>query len=80
MADDARRSTKRSRFDQTEPEVKRSRFDRRSRSPSTKQSESKRSKSPVVQDSPLSPGAQDIKSPSDPAAAAGELRVSFRYI
>lgn len=73
MADEERRSAKRSRFDQTEPEVRRSRFDRRSRSPSTRQSESRRSRSPLTQASPMSPGVSNPKSPSDAATAAGEL-------
>ena len=61
MAEEERRP-KRSRFDQTEPEVKRSsRFDRRSRSPP------RRSRSPTVRENPKSPS-----SGSDPAAAAGE--------
>ncbi|MCJ1452671.1 hypothetical protein MMC28_003014 [Mycoblastus sanguinarius] len=71
MADDDRRSSKRSRFDQTEPEVKRSsRFDRRSRSPPSKKLETARSRSPLALKSPLSPGSEDRKTPLDPAAAA----------
>ncbi|MCJ1481624.1 hypothetical protein MMC06_001783 [Schaereria dolodes] len=73
MADEERRSSKRSRFDQTEPEAKRSsRFDRRSRSPSSRQSESRRSRSPVIKDPPFSPGSEEIKKKNglDPAAAA----------
>ncbi|KAJ5231625.1 uncharacterized protein N7469_006213 [Penicillium citrinum] len=65
MADEERR-TKRSRFDQTEPEPRRSRFDRRSRSPSARQSESTRTRSPLSRE-PNSPAA---KTPTDPAAAA----------
>ena len=73
MADDERRGSKRSRFDQTEPEPKRtSRFDRRSRSPASKQSDTRRSRSPLSVKSPLSPGALGAK--SDPAAAAGKWR------
>ncbi|KAJ5105444.1 hypothetical protein NUU61_002791 [Penicillium alfredii] len=70
MADDDRRP-KRSRFDQTEPEPRRSRFDRRSRSPSAKQSESTRTRSPLSRE-PRSPGADSGGKPiaSDPAAAA----------
>ncbi|MCJ1279954.1 hypothetical protein MMC21_007779 [Puttea exsequens] len=68
MADDERRSAKRSRFDQTEPEPKRSsRFDRRSKSPSRRESETRRSRSPTAVKSPLSAGS---KTPQDPAAAA----------
>ncbi|MCJ1369465.1 hypothetical protein MMC20_000676 [Loxospora ochrophaea] len=73
MTDDDRRTTKRSRFDQTEPEVKRSsRFDRRSRSPSSRHSESRRSRSPVARESAFSPKSDEKrKAPGgDPAAAA----------
>ena len=74
MADEERKSSKRSRFDQTEPDVKRtSRFDRRSRSPTSRVSESQRSRSPLVPKTPFSPGAESKKSPLDPAAAAGKL-------
>lgn len=71
MADEDRRA-KRSRFDQTEPEPRRSRFDRRSRSPSARQSESTRTRSPLSRE-PRSPaGTGSGKgSPADPAAAAG---------
>ncbi|CDM27867.1 hypothetical protein CBS147339_4425 [Penicillium roqueforti] len=75
MADDEHR-VKRSRFDQTEPEPRRSRFDQRSRSPSNRQSESARTRSPLSR--PLSrtlsrsPGADTPAKPPvvDPAAAA----------
>ncbi|KAL2041147.1 hypothetical protein N7G274_006091 [Stereocaulon virgatum] len=71
MADDERRISKRSRFDQTEPEPKRSsRFDRRSRSPSTRTSDTRRSRSPLGQKAPFSPGSEERKTPTDPAAAA----------
>ncbi|KAI4125683.1 MAG: hypothetical protein LQ341_006951, partial [Variospora aurantia] len=75
MADDERRSSKRSRFDQTDPEPKRSsRFDRRSRSPSRRESETQRSRSPLASSKPLSPGVPENKPPkafaADPAAAA----------
>ncbi|KAK4171764.1 hypothetical protein QBC36DRAFT_88104 [Triangularia setosa] len=68
---DERRSTKRSRFDQTEPEPRRhSRFDRRSRSPPPVRkpdSDRERERSPLSRplDAPTGP-----KSPVDPAAAA----------
>ncbi|OQD73849.1 hypothetical protein PENDEC_c013G01502 [Penicillium decumbens] len=70
MAEEDRRA-KRSRFDQTEPEPRRSRFDRRSRSPSGRQSESTRTRSPLSRE-PRSPaGTGSGKgSPADPAAAA----------
>ncbi|KAG7004589.1 hypothetical protein G7Y79_00024g055390 [Physcia stellaris] len=71
MADEERR-TKRSRFDQTEPEPSRraSRFDRRSRSPSNRQADTRRSRSPLASSKTLSPSVEGVKSPSDPAAAA----------
>ncbi|KAL8968240.1 MAG: hypothetical protein Q9183_002557 [Haloplaca sp. 2 TL-2023] len=77
MADEERRSSKRSRFDQTEPEPKRSsRFDRRSRSPSRRESEVRRSRSPLTPGTALSPGAAEGSGPkafaADPAAAAGK--------
>ncbi|KAJ5368321.1 uncharacterized protein N7496_008081 [Penicillium cataractarum] len=69
MADDDRR-VKRSRFDQTDPEPRRSRFDRRSRSPSARQSESTRTRSPLSRE-PRSPaGDGSAKAALDPAAAA----------
>jgi hypothetical protein len=74
MEDSERRTAKRSRFDQTEPEPKRaSRFDRRSRSPPTRRSEGRdRSprRSPPAQDGGPSEGKA---SPVDAAAAAGML-------
>ncbi|KAJ5150752.1 K Homology domain type 1 [Penicillium coprophilum] len=71
MADDEHR-VKRSRFDQTEPEPRRSRFDRRSRSPSNRQSESARTRSPLSRPLSRSPGADAPAKSSavDPAAAA----------
>ncbi|KAG6138499.1 hypothetical protein E4U12_008173 [Claviceps purpurea] len=66
MDDSESRTTKRSRFDQTEPEPKRpSRFDRRSRSPPTRRSETR-------ERSPLAAGdeVEAKKSPVDAAAAA----------
>ena len=75
MADEERKTSKRSRFDQTEPDVKRtSRFDRRSRSPTTRRiSDTQRSRSPLPPKAPFSPGADNKKSPLDPAAVAGKL-------
>lgn len=80
MADEERR-TKRSRFDQTEPEPSRraSRFDRRSRSPSNRQADTRRSRSPLASNKTLSPSVEGVKSPSDPAAAAGISLDSLRY-
>ncbi|KAJ5373361.1 K Homology domain type 1 [Penicillium concentricum] len=71
MAEDEHR-VKRSRFDQTEPEPRRSRFDRRSRSPSNRQSESARTRSPLSRPLSRSPGADAPAKLSavDPAAAA----------
>ncbi|KAJ5143950.1 K Homology domain type 1 [Penicillium bovifimosum] len=69
MADDEHR-VKRSRFDQTEPEPRRSRFDRRSRSPSNRLSEPARTRSPLSRPLSRSPGADSPARPSDPAAAA----------
>ena len=82
MADDERRSSKRSRFDQTEPEVKRtSRFDRRSRSPSNRNADLKRSRSPLTKDKALSPRGEEKKSTGlDPAAAAGEFRAQTHHV
>ena len=69
MADDEKRSSKRSRFDQTEPDSKRSsRFDRRSRSPSNRHSETQRSRSPVNRDVDR---PESRKSNTDAASAAG---------
>lgn len=71
MEDSERRSVKRSRFDQTEPEPKRaSRFDRRSRSPPRRQ-ETARERSPLSK--ARNSSTPDSKSPLDPAAAAGTL-------
>lgn len=76
MADDERRA-KRSRFDQTEAEPRRSRFDRRSRSPSAKQSESTRTRSPLSREATTPAGDESAK-PSDPAAAAGRWTIIIR--
>ncbi|KAK7430534.1 hypothetical protein QQZ08_002826 [Neonectria magnoliae] len=67
MDDSERRTVKRSRFDQTEPEPKRaSRFDRRSRSPHARRPEAGRDRSPLAQESAPEPK----RSPADAAAAA----------
>ncbi|KAF4987470.1 hypothetical protein FGRMN_10335, partial [Fusarium graminum] len=66
MDDSERRTVKRSRFDQTEPEPRRSRFDRRSRSPPLHRSESGRDRSPIPKDAT----PETKKSPADAAAAA----------
>ncbi|GAB1313033.1 hypothetical protein MFIFM68171_03243 [Madurella fahalii] len=71
MDDGERRSTKRSRFDQTEPEPRRaSRFDRRSRSPPARKPDSgrERERSPISRSRDSAPAGS--KSPVDPAAAA----------
>ncbi|KAL9100477.1 MAG: hypothetical protein Q9163_004150 [Psora crenata] len=77
MADEEKRSSKRSRFDQTEPEPKRSsRFDRRSRSPPLKQSEPRRSRSPLSAKSPMSPASQGARPDAAAAAAAAAARIN----
>lgn len=68
MADDERRSSKRSRFDQTE---RSSRFDRRSRSPAERKADSRRSRSPVAPKASFSP-PEEKRGSADPAAAAGK--------
>jgi hypothetical protein len=73
MAEDAPR---RSRFDQTEP-ARPSRFDRRSRSPASRQqSDSRRSRSPAGRDGVSPASSSTLKSPKgpikDPAKAAAE--------
>ncbi|KAL1960221.1 hypothetical protein VTO42DRAFT_8764 [Malbranchea cinnamomea] len=75
MADSERRA-KRSRFDQTEPEPRRSRFDRRSRSPSSRQPDSARKRSPLGRDT-KSPATED-KSRPDPAAAAAAAAAKIK--
>ncbi|KEY70391.1 hypothetical protein S7711_06559 [Stachybotrys chartarum IBT 7711] len=66
MEESERRTAKRSRFDQKEPEPKKaSRFDRRSRSPPSRRTEA-RDRSPLPRDGPAEP----TKSPGDAAAAA----------
>ncbi|EPE07783.1 kh domain-containing protein [Ophiostoma piceae UAMH 11346] len=68
-----RRSVKRSRFDQTEPEPKRvSRFDRRSRSPPSKRDEPPRDRSPLSRERDTSADDKAPKRP-DPAAAAAAI-------
>lgn len=72
MDDTERRTAKRSRFDQKEPEPRKaSRFDRRSRSPSRRKDDSVRDRSPL--DKNRDAEASPAKSPVDPAAAAGKL-------
>ncbi|KAK4238911.1 putative kh domain-protein [Achaetomium macrosporum] len=70
MDDAERRSAKRSRFDQTEPEPRRSRFDRRSRSPPARKPESQhdRERSPLSR--PRDTPSMSKSPPVDPAAAA----------
>ena len=62
MADEERRSAKRSRFDQIEPEPKRR--------------DIRRSRSPVDQRTAFSPGSEGKKTPLDPAAAAGKPKIN----
>lgn len=61
---------KRSRFDQTEADPRRSRFDRRSRSPSNRDSEARRSRSPLAPPHSGSPASTEHKDPAAAAAAA----------
>lgn len=70
MDDTERRTAKRSRFDQTEPEPRRSRFDRRSRSPVARKPDSARDRSPLNRGTD-SATPETKKSPVDAAAAAG---------
>ncbi|CAG8930882.1 unnamed protein product [Penicillium salamii] len=69
---DAEPRAKRSRFDQTDAEPQRPRSDRRSRSPSNRQSESARTRSPMSRPLSRGPDAEAPPKPavSDPAAAA----------
>ncbi|KAI0861450.1 hypothetical protein F4860DRAFT_513921 [Xylaria cubensis] len=69
MDDTERRTAKRSRFDQTEPEPRRSRFDRRSRSPAARKPDSARDRSPLNR-SADSATPETKKNPVDAAAAA----------
>ena len=80
MDDTERRTAKRSRFDQKEPEPKRaSRFDRRSRSPTARKSESRRSRSPIAGNSG-SPVAEPKKSNADAASLAGNFHWFHQYL
>ncbi|KAI0198768.1 hypothetical protein F4808DRAFT_451850 [Astrocystis sublimbata] len=69
MDDSERRTAKRSRFDQTEPEPRRSRFDRRSRSPAARKPDTARDRSPLSR-GPDSATPEAKKTPGDAAAAA----------
>lgn len=72
MDDTERRTAKRSRFDQKEPEPRKaSRFDRRSRSPPARKDDSTRDRSPLSKERDTE--ASPAKSPVDPAAAAGKV-------
>lgn len=77
MDDAERRTAKRSRFDQTEPEPRRSRFDRRSRSPTARKPDSARDRSPLPRGMDSAP-SETKKTPVDAAAAAG-LSVQLTY-
>jgi hypothetical protein len=79
MDDTERRAVKRSRFDQKEPEPKRtSRFDRRSRSPPAVK-EPRRSRSPLARASRSPASASANINSSDPAAAAGKFESTCSY-
>lgn len=75
MDDTERRSAKRSRFDQTEPEPRRSRFDRRSRSPPARKPDSGRERDRSPLSKPRDDPTDSKSPPVDPAAAAGEFTV-----
>lgn len=66
---------KRSRFDQTEPPRK-SRFDRRSRSPARRDSDIRRSRSPVTKSIESPGGDNDSKKDAAAAAAAAAARIN----
>ncbi|KAL1842987.1 hypothetical protein VTJ49DRAFT_3464 [Mycothermus thermophilus] len=70
MDDAERRTAKRSRFDQTEPEPRRSRFDRRSRSPPARKPDSDRDRERSPLSRPRDTPADSKSPPVDPAAAA----------
>lgn len=76
MDDAERRSAKRSRFDQTEPEPRRSRFDRRSRSPPARKPDSGRDRERSPLSRPRDTPTDSKSPPVDPAAAAGKLPVA----
>ncbi|KAL2185365.1 hypothetical protein L209DRAFT_690848 [Thermothelomyces heterothallicus CBS 203.75] len=70
MDDTERRNVKRSRFDQTEPEPRRSRFDRRSRSPPARKPDSGRDRERSPLSKPRDAPTDSKSPPVDPAAAA----------
>ncbi|KAH8677491.1 hypothetical protein BX600DRAFT_449971 [Xylariales sp. PMI_506] len=82
MDDSERRTTKRSRFDQTEPEPRRSRFDRRSRSPPARKPDSGRDRSPLddIANSPApeSKRASNVDAAAAAAAAAAKINASIQ--
>ncbi|KAK5997042.1 hypothetical protein PT974_02393 [Cladobotryum mycophilum] len=78
MDDSERRTTKRSRFDQTEPETKRaSRFDRRSRSPPARRSEA-RDRSPLSRESPSETKKPQVDAAVAAAAAAAKINAQLQ--
>ena len=77
MEDTERRSEKRSRFDQTEPEPRRSRFDRRSRSPPPRKPDFGRDRERSPLSRPRDAPADAKSPPVDPAAAAGKPPFEF---
>ncbi|KAL2160257.1 hypothetical protein VTH06DRAFT_1430 [Thermothelomyces fergusii] len=70
MDETERRNVKRSRFDQTEPEPRRSRFDRRSRSPPARKPDSGRDRERSPLSKPRDAPTDSKSPPVDPAAAA----------
>jgi hypothetical protein len=78
MDDSEKRTVKRSRFDQTEPEPKRtSRFDRRSRSPSSRPSET-RERSPLSRDGASEPAKSPVDAATAAAAAAARINAQLQ--
>ncbi|KAL1887343.1 hypothetical protein Sste5346_010282 [Sporothrix stenoceras] len=74
MDSSERRSTKRSRFDQTEPEPKRvSRFDRRSRSPPVRRDDAARDRDHTSREPEASTSGDQETKRHDPAAAAAAI-------
>ncbi|KAF7551841.1 hypothetical protein G7046_g7596 [Stylonectria norvegica] len=79
MDDSERRTVKRSRFDQTEPEPKKaSRFDRRSRSPHSRRAEAGRDRSPLSKDGVSEPRKSPVDAATAAAAAAAKINAQLQ--
>lgn len=78
MDDTERRTAKRSRFDQTEPEPRRSRFDRRSRSPPARKPDSARERSPLNNDSKSPDPKRNVDAAAAAAAAAARINAQIQ--